>query len=36
VPVPVGLYARVSMHDQKTLPLQLTAMRKHVAHLGVI
>ena len=25
----VGLYARVSIHDQKTLPLQLTAMRDY-------
>jgi len=26
-----GLYARVSTHDQQTLPLQLTAMRDYVA-----
>ena len=25
----VGLYARVSAHDQKTLPLQLLAMRDY-------
>ena len=25
-----GLYARVSTHDQKTLPLQLSAMRDYV------
>ena len=25
----VGLYARVSTHDQKTLPLQLSAMRDY-------
>ena len=25
----VGLYIRVSTHDQKTLPLQLSAMRDH-------
>ncbi len=24
----VGLYARVSTHDQQTLPLQLSAMRE--------
>ena len=27
----VGLYARVSTHDQQTLPLQLAAMRDYVA-----
>jgi DNA invertase Pin-like site-specific DNA recombinase len=27
----VGLYARVSTHDQQTLPLQLRAMRDYVA-----
>ena len=26
----VGLYARVSTHDQKTLPLQLSVMRDYV------
>ena len=26
----VGIYARVSTHDQQTLPLQLTAMRQYV------
>ena len=25
----VGLYARVSTHDQKTLPMQLSAMRAY-------
>src|SRR5713226_5486191 len=29
--VRVGLYARVSTHDQQTLPLQLAAMRDYVA-----
>src|SRR3954451_24231596 len=28
----VGLYARVSTHDQQTLPLQLSAMREHADH----
>ena len=28
----VGLYARVSTHDQQTLPLQLSAMREHAEH----
>jgi DNA invertase Pin-like site-specific DNA recombinase len=32
--VRVGLYARVSTHDQQTLPLQLAAMREYVAHRG--
>jgi putative DNA-invertase from lambdoid prophage Rac len=26
----VGIYARVSTHDQQTLPLQLKAMRQYV------
>jgi DNA invertase Pin-like site-specific DNA recombinase len=30
----VGLYARVSTHDQQTLPLQLAAMRDYVAKRG--
>ena len=30
-PLRVGLYARVSTHDQKTLPLQLAAMRDYAA-----
>jgi DNA invertase Pin-like site-specific DNA recombinase len=30
----VGLYARVSTHDQQTLPLQLDAMRAYVAQRG--
>jgi putative DNA-invertase from lambdoid prophage Rac len=32
----VGLYARVSTHDQQTLPLQLDAMRAYVAQRGWI
>jgi putative DNA-invertase from lambdoid prophage Rac len=32
--VRVGLYARVSTHDQKTLPLQLTAMCDYIAKRG--
>jgi len=30
----VGLYARVSTHDQKTLPLQIRAMRDYAAKRG--
>ena len=30
-PLRAGLYARVSTHDQKTLPLQLAAMRDYAA-----
>src|SRR3954447_4354391 len=30
----VGLYARVSTHDQQTLPLQLSAMRDHAKRRG--
>jgi DNA invertase Pin-like site-specific DNA recombinase len=30
----VGLYARVSTHDQQTLPMQMRAMRAYVAHRG--
>ena len=30
----VGLYARVSTHDQQTLPLQLSDMREHAARRG--
>jgi DNA invertase Pin-like site-specific DNA recombinase len=30
----VGLYARVSKHDQQTLPLQMRAMREHAANRG--
>jgi putative DNA-invertase from lambdoid prophage Rac len=30
----VGLYARVSTHDQQTLPMQLTAMREYVERRG--
>jgi DNA invertase Pin-like site-specific DNA recombinase len=32
--VRVGLYARVSTHDQQTLPLQLTAMTEYAARRG--
>ena len=30
----VGLYARVSTHDQQTLPMQLSAMRQYVERRG--
>ena len=30
----VGLYARVSTHDQKTLPLQIRMMREYTANRG--
>jgi DNA invertase Pin-like site-specific DNA recombinase len=30
----VGLYARVSTHDQKTLPLQMRTMREYAAKRG--
>jgi DNA invertase Pin-like site-specific DNA recombinase len=30
----VGLYARVSKHDQQTLPMQMRAMREHVGARG--
>src|ERR1700692_3095725 len=33
-PLRVGLYARVSTHDQKTLPLQIRAMREYAAKRG--
>src|SRR5271157_137359 len=33
-PVRAGLYARVSTHDQQTLPLQNRAMREYVAQRG--
>ena len=33
-PPRVGLYARVSTHDQQTLPLQLSAMREHAERRG--
>src|SRR5712692_5804449 len=32
--VRAGLYARVSTHDQQTLPLQLAAMREYVSKRG--
>ena len=32
----VGLYARVSTHDQQTLPMQLSAMREYVERRGWI
>jgi putative DNA-invertase from lambdoid prophage Rac len=33
-PLRVGLYARVSTHDQQTLPLQIHAMREYAARRG--
>jgi DNA invertase Pin-like site-specific DNA recombinase len=30
----VGLYARVSTHDQQTLPMQLAAMREYAKRRG--
>ena len=30
----VGLYARVSKHDQQTLPLQIRSMREYAANRG--
>jgi putative DNA-invertase from lambdoid prophage Rac len=33
-PLRVGLYARVSTHDQQTLPLQIHAMREYAAQRG--
>jgi len=33
-PVRAGLYARVSTHDQQTLPLQRWAMRDYVSRRG--
>lgn len=33
-PYPAGLYARVSTHDQQTLPLQSRAMREYAARRG--
>ncbi len=30
----VGLYARVSTHDQQILPLQIKAMREYARHRG--
>jgi len=30
----VGLYARVSTHDQQTIPLQARALREYVAKRG--
>src|ERR1700678_2706320 len=35
-PLRVGLYARVSTHDQQTLPLQIHAMREYAAKRGWI
>lgn len=32
--IKVGIYARVSTHDQQTLPLQLKAMRRYVRKRG--
>jgi DNA invertase Pin-like site-specific DNA recombinase len=33
-PLQVGLYARVSTHDQQTLPLQIRALREYAAKRG--
>src|ERR1700721_820422 len=33
-PLRVALYARVSTHDQQTLPLQIRAMREYAANRG--
>src|SRR5215210_2875133 len=33
-PLHVGLYARVSTHDQQTLPLQIRSMREYAAKRG--
>src|SRR5271167_2706813 len=33
-PLRVGLYARVSTHDQQTLPLQICALREYAAKRG--
>ena len=33
-PFKVGLYARVSTHDQQTLPMQLSAMRTYAKRRG--
>jgi len=33
-PFRVGLYARVSTHDQQTLPMQLSAMRAYAKRGG--
>lgn len=33
-PLRIGLYARVSTHDQQTLPLQIRTMREYVAKRG--
>ena len=30
----VGIYARVSTHDQQTLPMQLSAMREYIQHVA--
>lgn len=35
-PLRVGLYARVSTHDQRTLPLQIRTMREYAAKRGWI
>jgi putative DNA-invertase from lambdoid prophage Rac len=34
VPARVGIYARVSTHDQQTLPMQLSAMTEYAARRG--
>ena len=30
----VGIYARVSTHDQQTLPMQLERMKEYIEHRG--
>jgi DNA invertase Pin-like site-specific DNA recombinase len=30
----VGIYARVSTHDQQTLPMQLDRMKEYIVHRG--
>ena len=30
----VGIYARVSTHDQQTLPMQLARMKEYIEHRG--
>ncbi|HRH45282.1 MAG TPA: recombinase family protein [Pyrinomonadaceae bacterium] len=32
----VGIYARISMHDQQTLPMQLQKMKEYIEHRGWI
>lgn len=30
----VGIYARISTHDQQTLPMQIVKMKEYVEHRG--